>query len=862
MKKPTLEVLVDRRNFHQVFPALRNKMAAALLVGIDLETTGRFSHPGMLKLELKKTVFDIRRTVITGLSIYIDGDDTTYYFNLFHADVENRLPWPWVRDLLDSKAKNAWWVAHNAPFELTMFLMCQGYSLGQQVICSLQLCVTAYGPDTYPMDKFMGPSLGGIVKMMPAIAREFAGYRYGDPLSNEQEDLLYKIIAKESDAEHSYNGFIKAIAYGYGLKQAVKSWFGYEMETYEAVLKSANAERMDELTGEQVVSYGCDDAYWAVKLYKRVLQYLMDTNPAAVETFFVQENPMVHEYAAIWMGGLKVNKHNILMRRDMERKDAARTLREMKSAIRDLMPFEQDPHDKLLKYDAKWYAKNGESYRDKLRAWAYSDDCDNDFEQVMQVRSPTSAAWAEERGVKESNGLNLTHYMPMRVVLYDLCRFSFHLADGKVQSDDETRTSMLRRYCKAWAEERGLELGQVYNADKNQVTSEELKQDSRVRVLMAYRNLAGIEQRMKLYLTPYLLLTDPETECMYPVLSSRLATRRTSCQFPNGQQLAKYGGSAYVRGFFEPDHEDHVLVSADWSAVELVIVGNYSQDPAFIDAYGTRPHRDIHSWTAAQMLRMPLEEFMKHPERKKLRTQLGKGGNFGYWYSGALGTVAREVGWTSEEMWEFTDVYREAFAVAEQWRVDTITTVRRQGYVELPDHLRRDRFEATERWAEIMRQKLLPYDVPGFAELLIRKIQNRAGNQAVNALVQGLCATLAKKKILKLRKMIAEKGYRARLWLLVHDELVCSVHKDDALAFMDDLYALMIDDEGIFKGVKLDSSLAVGKNFQPFDAKACPKGQIELMELNKGLPCVAEERWEKPATREERQAVLDYLCAV
>lgn len=532
MIKPAQAVLVDRRNYHELKGLLKAKVAAASLIGLDTETSNRNAHAGMLKLENTKTVFDVRRTLMTGLSIYTDGDDTAYYFNLAHADYGNALTWPEVKEILDAKSSKGWWIIHNAPFELMVFLMCHGYALGRQVICTLQLCVTAYGPDTYPIGKFMGPGIGGISRLMPAICRAFAGYCRGDALSNEQEELLYKVIAKESDAEHSYNGFVKSLAYGYGLKQAVKSWFGYEMETYENVLKAAGAERMDDLTGDQVVSYGCDDAFWAVALYKRVLQYLMDTNPLALETFFNQENPMVHEYAAIWTGGLKVNKTNILMRRDMERKEAAVQLRRMKAAIRALLPFDKEPHDKLLKYDAKWYEKNGEKYRQQLQAWALSPDSDDDFTQCMQVRAPTSAAWAQEKGLKESTGPNLTHYMPMRVVLYDLCRFSFHLADGKVQSDDETRTSMLRRYCKAWAEERGLEVDQVYNPDKNKVTNEELLREPRIQVLLAYKELAGIEQRMKLYLTPYLLLTDPETECMYPVLSSRLATRRTSCQFP------------------------------------------------------------------------------------------------------------------------------------------------------------------------------------------------------------------------------------------------------------------------------------------------------------------------------------------
>lgn len=622
---PVKEVLVDRRNYHELQWPLKLKMQQARLIGLDTETTGRYAHAGMLKLEEKKTVFDVRRNRMTGLSVYVDGDDTAYYFNLFHADVENQLTWPEVREILDYRGQQAYWVIHNAPFEIMTFMMSQGYDLGDRLICSMQLCVTAYNPDSYPLSKIMTPDLGGMARLIPQIVRLFSDYRYGEELSSEQEEMLFKVIAKESHAEASYNGYVKSISYGYGLKQAVKSWFEYEMETYEDVLKAACAERMDELTGEQVVSYGCDDAYWAVALYKRVLQYLMETNPAAVATFFNQENPMVHEYAAIWMGGLRVNRDNILMRRGMERKEAARCLRQMKEAVRELLPFPKDLHDKLVKYDPKWYPKNGEKYRSSIEAWAYSEDCTDDFGQVMQVRSPTSAGWAAEKGVKESTGINLNHHMPMRVMLYDLCGLSFQLADGKVQSDDEARTNMLRRYAKGWAKDRATPFEQVFNPDKLEVKDKELAADPRIRVLQAYRTLAGVEQRMKLYLTPYLLLTDPETNCMYPVLSSRLATRRTSCQFPNGQQLAKYGGSAYVRGFFEPDQDDHVLVSADWSAIELGIVGQYSQDPAFIRAYGQRPHDDLHSWTAAKMLRMPLEEFMKHPDKKKLRTDLGKG---------------------------------------------------------------------------------------------------------------------------------------------------------------------------------------------------------------------------------------------
>ena len=530
MQMPS-SILVDRRNIQQVRDLILEDMRSSGLKGLDIETTNRFAHEGILKLESKKTIFDIRRTVITGLSVYADGANRCWYFNLFHADEANRLTWPEVREFLEAPGRNPFWVIHNAPFEITMFEKCVGFNLGTNVICSLQLCVTAYGPDTYPLSKFITPDIGGIARLMPAISKAFAGYQKGDPMTADQEELLFKVIAKESDAEHSYNGYVKSLAYGYGLKQAVKSWFEYEMMPYDALLKAHNATRMCELTGDQVVAYGCDDAFWCVKLYHRVLQYMMETNPLAVETFFMQENPMVHEYAAIWQGGLRVNKANILKRMDMERKEAAAQLRKMKAAVRQLR-FEKAPHEKLLKYDAKWYEKNGEKYRTMIMSWAESPDSDDDFKQVMQVRSPTSSGWAADRGMPESKGVNLNHYMPMRVMLYDLCGLSFQLADGKVQSDDEARKTMFRRYARKWAEAHGVELDKVFDVEKLKVLSEPLREDPVVQVLMAYMQLAGIEQRMKLYLTPYLMMVDPETDCMYPVLSSRLATRRTSCQYP------------------------------------------------------------------------------------------------------------------------------------------------------------------------------------------------------------------------------------------------------------------------------------------------------------------------------------------
>lgn len=159
-----------------------------------------------------------------------------------------------------------------------------------------------------------------------------------------------------------------------------------------------------------------------------------------------------------------------------------------------------------------------------------------------------------------------------------------------------------------------------------------------------------------------------------------------------------------------------------------------------------------------------------------------------------------------------------------------------------------------------MRNKLAPYHIAGFAETMIRKIQRRSGNMCVNAMIQGLCATLIKRKLLKLRQLMATKYKgRGRVVGSIHDEVLASIHKDDCLEFLEDLYAIMIDGEGIIKTMQIDSSIGIGRNFMGFDLEKNPKGLVELNELDPGLPCIQKERWKKVATGDERVAVIDYL---
>jgi len=828
-------VLVDRTNWLSLQPHLLAKVSAATLMGFDIETHDADRHQGLNDLMAiddegkghnKKLIFDTNRTTVTGFSIYPDDTDTAYYFNLAHADELNRLSFPEVQCLLD--AFKGYYVIHNAAFEIVMMekALNVGYKLPHgRVLDSMILCVTAYNSDTYSKSVFANTPLTGLYKLLPDIK---VAYATGD--TEKQEDLVNKFCAKDSDAAHSYNGFIKGFNWGYKLKEASKSWLNYTQTTFEEVLNGK--AHMGRLTGAEVVAYGADDAITCVQLYHTVLQWLIENNSGAVKTYFEQENPCCWVYAQMNATGMRVDVEAIYKARESQRVEYAAALRKMKTLLgQALREYQGQPSEQLTKYE-KWYEKGRQKYLDLIKQLIDFPDNSSDYDLVnYAVRSPVGKGWS---GV-EPAAINLSHYMAMRVILFDILGLKAQVEAGKIQSDGEARDKL---------REKALERG-----------------DNLVVELMdCYKVLGDIDQCLKLYINNYMKMLDPETGRMYPTISSLLDTRRTAVSNPNSQQLTKFGSSKFVRSFFLPDDDNSVILAPDFSAIELVIIGGYSGDKGFLKAYGQRPHDDIHSQTAALMLGLTVEEFNKLPNKKQMRNEQGKIPNFSLWYSGTLHTAGKQLGWDADTVKMKTELYKAGYAEAEQWRLDTIAEAKQKGYVELPDHLRRYRFESTAMWADMMQGKFDRFNITDFGKQCIRKIQNRSGNMAVNATVQGLCATYAKRKLYRaMFKDFPRLGLRARVMTLVHDELVVSVHRDDVFKAKDYLYELMIDGEGIFDNVVIDSSMAMGRNYLAFNADTNPKGLVELMEMDKNLPCIPETRWGQKATDNEVGLILDHL---
>lgn len=886
--KPIKATLVDARNIDFFLPILMEKVKNAPYTGFDIETHNGNAREGIKKFNKSgKNVFDIRHTVVTGFSIYPEGDSIAYYFNLNHRDVENRISYQTIYPLFEEMQKHTL-IIHNAQFEKTMMRMCYHYEISNY-IDTLQMAVSAYSPDSYDFSKFCAAGLGEMGRLLPEIASAFELWDGQSELTSKQAELVGQVCGKSSEAAHSYNGFVKSIAIGYGLKQAVKSFFNYDMEHYEDCLAHSEYAKkrsivlkdrqyfslrpyfqeepnMGHLTGEEVVSYGADDSYWCVQLFKALYDFIQENCPTTWEAFLGQENRMADIFTNIQTGGLHINLEAVYQKREDERKNAAHALRDIKALFRELLPFPKEPNEILMKSEA-WYQKNWQKYRQQIIDFAYAPDYDDSPEgimkQILQVNGGITKSYVDDVNLKETKGIiNLVHYMPSRTIYYDLMGHKVIKSKGKIQSGKDTRGKMLEGY---------------------------EKESPQARLLKCMNKLTQVDQVCKLYLNPYLYLVDPETNKVYPNISSELATRRMSMSNPNGQQLSKRGESTYVRGFYLPDNpENQVIMSSDWSAVELVIPGELSLDPEFVRCYSVTPPGDLHSAAAAAMLNISEKDFhdiKMLPEGtteykgipfintkgealtpakfyKWARTELGKGANFSYWYSGALSNLQEKLGWTDEEHWDKVEAYRQKFPVAEKWRTDTIDFAVKNGYVDLPDGHRRFKFETTEMWAQIMKDKFLgAYNAPGvqnFLKKFLKLTQTRARNQSVNSKIQGTAAALAKRAMWNLQQAISSRWTpdQVRIMFPIHDEIVASVRRDLAVQYRHLVKQVMCDQPWLMKTCKLNSTVSMGRTFEPFDKETAPLGQIELDEAPK-VDWLPSSTWGNIMTDEEVEKVID-----
>ena len=221
-------------------------------------------------------------------------------------------------------------------------------------------------------------------------------------------------------------------------------------------------------------------------------------------------------------------------------------------------------------------------------------------------------------------------------------------------------------------------------------------------------------------------------------------TGRLSSNNPNLQNIpVRTDRGREIRKAFIPKDANHVLVSADYSQIELRIVAAISGDPNMCEAF--KQGKDIHTATAAKVYGIEESAVTKEMRYK------AKSVNFGIIYGqGAFG-LAENLGISRTEAKEIIDNYKKEFSGINKYMDDTINFAKEMGFVET--------LMGRKRWLKDINSS--NFTVRGFAE-----------RNAINSPIQGTAADMIKMAMIKIHHAMKKEKLQSKMLLQVHDELV------------------------------------------------------------------------------------------
>lgn len=264
-------------------------------------------------------------------------------------------------------------------------------------------------------------------------------------------------------------------------------------------------------------------------------------------------------------------------------------------------------------------------------------------------------------------------------------------------------------------------------------------------------------------------------------------TGRLSSVDPNLQNIPiRLEEGRKIRKAFKPSSEDSVILSADYSQIELRVLAHITQDDSLKEAF--IHGQDIHTATARKVFGVEAEEVTDLMRRQ------AKAVNFGIVYGISDYGLSQSLNITRKEAKIFIDDYLASFPGVKQYMSDIVKDAKANGYVETLLHRRRYIPDITSR----------NFNLRGFAE-----------RTAMNTPIQGSAADIIKLAMVEFDKQVQHTSYKAKLLLQVHDELIFEVPKSEVEEF-----SLFVEDI-MEHALDLDVPLKVDSNYGPtwYDAK-------------------------------------------
>ena len=261
------------------------------------------------------------------------------------------------------------------------------------------------------------------------------------------------------------------------------------------------------------------------------------------------------------------------------------------------------------------------------------------------------------------------------------------------------------------------------------------------------------------------------------------ATGRLSSNNPNLQNIpirTKRGQE--VRKSFIPRDENHVLLAADYSQIELRIIAALSEEETMIEAF--KNGEDIHASTAAKVFNVPLDEVTRE-QRSNAKTV-----NFGIVYGVSAFGLSNQTDLSRKEAKVLIDTYYETYPKLKKYMANQVDFARENGYVETILNRRRYLKNINSRNAIV---------------------RGAAERNAVNAPIQGSAADIIKLAMINIYNRFEKENFTSKMLLQVHDELVFDAHKDELEIIKPIIKEEM---ENAFKmAVPLDVEMGIGQNW-------------------------------------------------
>ena len=264
-------------------------------------------------------------------------------------------------------------------------------------------------------------------------------------------------------------------------------------------------------------------------------------------------------------------------------------------------------------------------------------------------------------------------------------------------------------------------------------------------------------------------------------------TGRLSSTEPNLQNIPiKYEMGRAIRKVFVSDNEDCVILSADYSQIELRLLAIIARDENMIDAF--KSHIDIHTKTASEVFNVPIEEVTS-----RLRSN-AKAVNFGIVYGIGDFSLSKDLKISKKEAKTYIDTYFDRYPMVKKYMVDVIETAKEKQFVT----------------TIFNRRRFIP-EIKG-PNKIIMALGERL---AMNAPIQGSAADVIKLAMVKVYSELKKRNLKSTLILQVHDELILNVYKDEI-----DIVEKLVKEEmeGVVDlSVPLEVDINVGKTW--YEAK-------------------------------------------